>query len=153
MCRSLAMLQGSVILVALAFATNSYGQSDGSPIVSAAPAQSRGSSAAEFGGVVTSHALTPFGYWFHGWFTQQWNTHADVDVYQLLVRERLLPRGGSEVQIYLGETLLYRANLPRNQQQIISLAESAVDTVYDNAVEQGLQALLFKDPDLSASGL
>jgi hypothetical protein len=97
--------------------------------------------------------LTQYGQWFHAGFTQHWNGRTDVDAYQLLVKERLLPRGGTEVQIYSGDSLVYRAALPRHALQIAALSEAAVEVAYQNAVEQGLQALLFQDADQSKSGL
>jgi hypothetical protein len=107
----------------------------------------------EMGGVVTSQPLTLYGQWFHAGFTQNWNAHADIDKYQLLVKERLLPRGGTEVQIFSGDNVVYRAVLPRSAAQILALSEAAVDLAYQNALEQSLQALLFRDADLSKPGL
>ena len=118
-----------------------------------AQTQAKGATELEMGGVVTSQPLTPFGQWFHAGFTQNWNAHADVEGYQLLIKERLLPRGGTEVQIFSGENLVYRSALPRNPVQILALSEAAVEQAYQNAVEQGLQTLLFRDADLSNSGI
>jgi hypothetical protein len=107
----------------------------------------------EIGGLVTCQVLTQYGQQFHARFTQAWNARTDVDGYQLLVKERLLPRGGTDVLIFSGDNVVFRTAIPRNALQIASLIENAVEQAYQNAVEQGLQALLFRDSDQSVSGL
>lgn len=107
----------------------------------------------EVGGVVTSQVLTQYGQQFHARFTQAWNARTDVDGYQLLVKERLLPRGGTDVLIFSGDNVVFRTNIPRNVLQIAALIENAVEQAYQNAVELGMQALLFRDSDQSVSGL
>jgi len=105
----------------------------------------------EYGGVVTNQALTGLGHFFHAKFTEGWNTQSDIDAYVLLVKERPSPRGGTEILVYSSDTLLFRASLPRSYSAIASLSELAVETAHKNAVETGLQALLFEDPDLARS--
>jgi len=144
----------SVLLCALLWSVTAAAQTPAAPQkVSIATAKQSSLPLPELGGVVTSQALTQYGQWFHAGFTQAWGAHADIDGYQLLVKERLLPRGGSEVQIFSGENMVYRAMLPRNPVQIAALSEAAVELAYQNAAEQGLQALLFRDADMALSGL
>lgn len=105
----------------------------------------------EYGGVVTSQALTGLGHFFHAKFTEGWNTQSDVDSYVLLVKERPSPRGGSEIQVLSGDQVVFRSYLPRSYAAVAALSESAVDISYRNVVQQNLQNLLFDDPDLARS--
>jgi len=105
----------------------------------------------EYGGVVTNQTVTSLGHFFHAKFTEGWNTQSDIDSYVLLVKERTSPRGGTEVLVFSSDTLVFRAPLPRSYPAIEALSESAVETAHKNAVETGLQALLFDDPDLARS--
>lgn len=105
----------------------------------------------EYGGVVTNQALTSLGHYFHAKFTEGWNTQNDIDSYVLLVKERSSPRGGTEVLVISNDTVVFRAPLPRSYPAIAALSESAVETAHKNAVETGLQTMLFEDPDLARS--
>ncbi len=105
----------------------------------------------EYGGVVTNQAVTSLGHFFHAKFSEGWNTQSDIDAYVLLVKERPSPRGGTEILVFSSDTLIFRAPLPRSYPAIAALSESAVETAHKNAVETGLQALLFEDPDLARS--
>jgi len=150
-----AYVQAAVVWVGgLLWAAAGLAQTGGNPEKPAPkPALPNTSALPEIGGVVTNQTLTPFGHWFHANFTQAWSAHVDIEGYQLVIKERMLPRGGSEVQIFSADTMVYRAVLPRNLVQIAALSEAAVDPTHQNAVEQGLQALLFRDPDMNTSGL
>lgn len=112
-----------------------------------APQTRRLDDAPEYGGVVTSQALTSLGHFFHAKFTESWNTQSDVDAYILLVRERPSPRGGSEIQVISSDRVVFRAFLPRSYAAVLALTESAVEIAHRNVVEMGLQMLLFGDPD------
>jgi len=105
----------------------------------------------EYGGVVTNQALTSLGHHFHSKFTEGWNTKSDIDSYVLMVKERSSPRGGTEVLVVSNDNVVFRAPLPRSYPAIAALSESAVETAHKNAVEMGLQTMLFEDPDLARS--
>jgi hypothetical protein len=105
----------------------------------------------EYGGVVTNQTVTSLGHFFHAKFTEGWNTQSDIDSYVLLVKERSSPRGGTEILVFSNEAVVFRAPLPRSYPAIEALSDSAVETAHKNALDAGLQALLFEDPDLARS--
>ena len=105
----------------------------------------------EYGGVVTNQTVTSLGHFFHAKFTEGWNTKSDIDAYVLLVKERPSPRGGTEIVVLSNDAMVFRSPLPRSYPAIEALSEAAIETAYKNAVETGLQAFLFEDPDLARS--
>jgi curli production assembly/transport component CsgE len=139
-----------MLLLLLAPVSPTWAQSSIEPGPSALAPQRLGDFP-EYGGVVTNQAVTSLGHFFHAKFTEGWNTQSDIDAYVLLVKERPSPRGGTEILVYSGDALVFRAPLPRSYPAIAALSESAVETAHKNAVETGLQALLFDDPDLARS--
>lgn len=111
------------------------------------------SGASEYGGVLTNQAITSLGHYFHERFAEAWSTRKDSEAYTLSVKERSSPRVGTEMQVIFMDLVVFRGNLPRNLSAISAMAESAAETSYRNISDMTLQALLFNDPDVSASGL
>jgi hypothetical protein len=139
-----------ILLLMLAPASSAWAQAGKRPEAEALALQRLGDFP-EYGGVVTNQAVTSLGHFFHAKFTEGWNTQSDIDSYVLLVKERASPRGGTEVLVISNDTVVFRAPLPRSYPAIAALSESAVETAHKNAVETGLQTLLFDDPDLARS--
>lgn len=111
------------------------------------------SGATEYGGILTNQALTSLGHYFHARFAEAWSTRKDSEAYTLSIKERSSPRVGTEMQVIFADQVVFRGNLPRNLSAISAMAESAAETSYRNISDITLQALLFNDPDVSASGL
>lgn len=107
----------------------------------------------EFGGVVTRNVLTSMGQNFHARFSELWETKEGSDKFNITVKERPYARGNTEVLILNSDEVLFRSFLPRDWRSLASLAEQAVDLVYDRVQQLELQRQLFSDPDLSRSGL
>ena len=109
----------------------------------------RGVDGVEYGGVVTRAVITSLGELFYRRFSETWSTQKDTANYVLTVRERNARNGNTEVLVVYLDDVLFRAQLPRNQQSVIGLSESAVDAVYQKIVDISLNELLNDDPDMA----
>lgn len=109
----------------------------------------RGVDGVEYGGVVTRAVITSLGELFYRRFSETWSTQKDTANYVLTVRERNARNGNTEVLVVYLDDILFRAQLPRNQQSVIGLSESAVDAVYQKIVDISLNELLNDDPDMA----
>lgn len=105
----------------------------------------------EYGGVVTRAVISSLGELFYSRFSENWSTQKDTTNYVLTVREINNRKTGTEVLVVYIDNVLFRAQLPRNQQAVIGLSEAAVDTVYQKVVELSLNDLLYDDPDMARS--
>lgn len=115
--------------------------------------KSRGADGVEYGGVVTRAIISSLGELFYRRFSEAWSTQKDTANYVLTVRESKARNGNTEVLVVYQDDVLFRALLPRNQQAVIGLSESAVDSVYQKVVEISLQDLLNDNPDMARSAL
>ena len=106
----------------------------------------------EYGGIVNGQTLTNIGNYFHAKFTEAWSSQPNFDKYVLLVREKLSPRGGTEIQVIENDRLVYRNFLPRNYAAVLGLTEGAAESVQQVLVQSAVQNALFNDPDLAVSG-
>lgn len=106
----------------------------------------------EYGGIVNGQTLTNIGNYFHAKFTEAWSSQPNFDKYVLLVREKLSPKGGTEIQVIENDRLVYRNFLPRNYAAVLGLTESAAESVQQVLVQSAVQNALFNDPDLAVSG-
>lgn len=106
----------------------------------------------EYGGLVTRQVLTSMGQLFHAKFTEMWQTNENFDKFNILVKERPYPRGGTEVLVVYEDQVMFRRALPRDVRTLVKLSEEAALSVYDRASEFDVQRLLFTDVDLAASG-
>jgi len=113
----------------------------------------RGVDGVEYGGVVTRAVVSSLGELFYRRFSESWSTQKDTVNYVLTVRESNARNGNTEVLVLYQDDVLFRAFLPRNQQAVISLSESAADAVYQKVVEISLQDLLSDNPDMSRLAL
>jgi len=113
----------------------------------------RGVDGVEYGGVVTRAVVSSLGDLFYRRFSETWSTQKDTANFVLTVRETNARNGNTEVLVLYLEDVLFRASLPRNQQAVISLSESAADAVYQKVVEISLQDLLNDNPDLARLAL
>lgn len=106
----------------------------------------------EYGGLVTRQVLTSMGQLFHAKFTEMWQTNENFEQFNILVKERPYPRGGTEVMVVYEDQVMFRRALPRDVRTLVKLSEEAAVSVYDRASEFEVQRLLFTDVDLAASG-
>jgi hypothetical protein len=106
----------------------------------------------EYGGIVSRQVTTSLGQLFHSKFVELWNTKEGFDKFNILVKERPYPRGGSEVLVISGDAVLFRRGLPRDWRTILDMSAEAVDIAFARASEIEVDRLLFKDPDLAQSG-
>jgi hypothetical protein len=113
----------------------------------------RGVDGVEYGGVVTRAVISSLGELFYRRFSEAWSTQKDTANYVLTVRESKARNGNTEVLVVYLDDVLFRALLPRNQQAVIGLSESAVDTVYQKIVDISLQDLLNDNADMARLGL
>ncbi len=109
----------------------------------------RGADGVEYGGVVTRAVISSLGELFYRRFSEAWSTQKDTANYVLTVREVNNRKTGTEVLVVYADDVLFRAQLPRNQQSVIGLSESAVDAVYQKIVDISLNELLNDDPDMA----
>lgn len=130
----------STVLLALAL----------SPI--AAHAQVGSDPMVEYGGIVSRQVTTSLGQLFHSKFVELWNTKEGFDKFNILVKERPYPRGGSEVLVISDDVILFRRGLPRDWRTILSMSAEAVEIAFARASEIEVDRLLFKDPDLAQTG-
>lgn len=121
-----------------------------SPI--AAQAQVSSDPLMEYGGIVSRQVTTSLGQLFHSKFVELWNTKEGFDKFNILVKERPYPRGGSEVLVISDDAVLFRRGLPRDWRTILSMSTEAVDIAFARASEIEVDRLLFKDPDLAQTG-
>jgi len=112
-----------------------------------------GKDGAEYGGVVARAVISSLGDLFYRRFSESWSTQKDTANYVITVRENVVRSGNTEVAVAYQDDVLFRARLPRNQQAVITLSESAVDSVYQKIVELSLNELLSDDPDMARPGL
>lgn len=103
----------------------------------------------EYGGVVTRAVISSLGELFYRRFSESWSTQKDTSNYVLTVRESRNPKTGTEVQVIYTDSVLFRALLPRTQQAVIGLSESAAEAVYQKIVDISLNELLNDDPDMA----
>jgi len=115
--------------------------------------KSRSVDGVEYGGVVTRAVISSLGELFYRRFSEAWSTQKDTTNYVLTVRESKARNGNTEVLVLYQDDVLFRALLPRNQQAVIGLSESAVDMVYQKVVEISLQDLLNDNPDMARLAL
>ena len=115
--------------------------------------KSRGVDGVEYGGVVTRSVISSLGELFYRRFSESWSTQKDTANYVLTVREINNRKSGTEVLVVYLDDVLFRAGLPRNQQAVIGLSETAVDAVYQKIVDISLQELLNEDPDMARMAL
>lgn len=108
--------------------------------------------AAEYGGLVTRQVLTSMGQLFHAKFTELWQTKENFEKFNILVKERPYPKGGTEILVLYADQVLFRRYLPRDARTLAKLSEDAADVVYERASEFDIQRLLFTDEDLAPSG-
>jgi len=108
--------------------------------------------AAEYGGLVTRQVLTSMGQLFHAKFTELWQTKENFEKFNILVKERPYPRGGTEIQVLYADQVMFRRYLPRDVRTLAKLSEDAADVVHTRASEFDIQKLLFSDEDLAPSG-
>jgi len=113
----------------------------------------RGADGVEYGGVVTRAVVSSLGELFYRRFSDAWSAQKDTGNYVLTVRENNARSGNTEVLVIYLDDVLFRARLPRNQQAVIGLSETAVDTVYQKIVDLSLNELLNDDPDMARSAL
>ena len=106
----------------------------------------------EYGGVVTRQVVTSMGQLFHAKFTELWQTKENFEKFNILVKERPYPRGGTEVQVLYADQVMFRRYLPRDVRALTKLSEDAAEAVYARASEFDIQRLLFSDEDLAPSG-
>ncbi|NQW93479.1 MAG: hypothetical protein HQ446_05525 [Polaromonas sp.] len=106
----------------------------------------------EYGGLVTRQVLTSMGQLFHAKFTEIWQTNENFEQFNILVKERPYPRGGTEVMVVYEDQVMFRRALPRDVRTLVKLSEEAAVSVYDRASEFEVQRLVFTDVDLAASG-
>lgn len=106
----------------------------------------------EYGGVVTRQVLTSMGQLFHAKFTELWQTKENFEKFNILVKERPYPRGGTEVSVLYADQVMFRRYLPRDARALAKLSEDAAEAVYARASEYDIQRLLFSDEDLAPSG-
>jgi hypothetical protein len=106
----------------------------------------------EYGGVVTQQVLTSMGQLFHAKFTELWQAKENFEKFNILVKERPYPKGGTEVWVVYADQVMFRRYLPRDARALAKLSEEAADAVYDRASEFDIQRLLFTDEDLAPSG-
>ena len=106
----------------------------------------------EYGGVVTRQVLTSMGQLFHAKFTELWQNKENFEKFNILVKERPYPKGGTEVWVVYADQVMFRRYLPRDARALARLSEEAANSVYDRASEFDIQRLLFTDEDLAPSG-
>jgi len=106
----------------------------------------------EYGGIVSRQVTTSFGQLFHSKFVELWNTKEGFDKFNILVKERPYPRGGSEVLVISDDAVLFRRGMPRDWRTLLGMSAEAVDVAFARASEIEVDRLLFKDPDLALSG-
>lgn len=133
------------ILVSLAFSALV-----GSPL--SAQAQVTADPLMEYGGIVSRQVTTSLGVLFHARFVELWSSKEGFDKFNIAIKERPYPRGGSEMLVISGDMVFFRRGLPRDWRSILSMSAEAVDIVLEKAKENELEGLLFSDPDMAASG-
>jgi len=106
----------------------------------------------EYGGIVSRQVTTSFGQLFHSKFVELWNTKEGFDRFNLVVKERPYPRGGSEILVISTDVVLFRRGMPRDWRTLLAMSAEAVDISYARVSEIEVDRLLFKDPDLAQSG-
>ena len=106
----------------------------------------------EYGGLVTRQVLTSMGQLFHAKFTELWQTKENFEKFNILVKERPYPRGGTEIQVLYADQVMFRRYLPRDVRSLAKLSEDAAELVHARASEFDIQKLLFSDEDLAPSG-
>jgi hypothetical protein len=141
-----------VLAIGAGLAGSAVAQTPGPAQASEAPTVFKPTDPLEYGGIVNGQTLTNIGNYFHAKFTEAWSAQPNFDKYVLLVREKLSPRGGTEIQVIENDRLVYRNFLPRNYAAVLGLTESAAESVQQVLVQSAVQNALFNDPDLAVSG-
>jgi len=106
----------------------------------------------EYGGIVSRQVTTSFGQLFHSKFVELWNTKEGFDKFNISIKERPYPRGGSEILVISDDAVLFRRGMPRDWRTLLGMSAEAVDIAFARVSEIEVERSLFKDPDLSPSG-
>jgi len=106
----------------------------------------------EYGGIVSRQVTTSLGVLFHSRFVELWSGKEGIEKFNIVIRERPYPRGGSEMWVISGDMVFFRRGLPRDWRSILRMSAEAVDIVLEKAKENELEGLLFSDPDMAVSG-
>jgi len=106
----------------------------------------------EYGGIVSRQVTTSLGVLFHSRFVELWSGKEGIEKFNIAIKERPYPRGGSEMLVISGDMVFFRRGLPRDWRSILNMSAEAVDIVLEKAKENEVEGLLFRDPDMAVSG-
>jgi len=149
---AMAVAMAVVLAIGTGLAAPAGAQTPGPVQAGEAPTVFKPTDPLEYGGIVNGQTLTNVGNYFHAKFTEAWSAQPNFDKYVLLVREKLSPRGGTEIQVVENDRLVYRNFLPRNYAAVLAMTEGAAETVQQQLVQSAVQNALFNDPDMVGSG-
>jgi len=107
----------------------------------------------EFDGLVIDETITKFGRDFYDIFYSKWETPQGVTDYTIIISERLIPRLGTQVFIYINDALIF--------QQIIQPRYDAIEEMAGHGIQVTLYQLQqyeeakknLESEDLSGTGI
>lgn len=101
------------------------------------------------GGIIVNRTVTVLGWDFYKDFTAIWQALHDKDQFTLSIHERPTARWGSEIWIQYGQQRVFHTFLAPARSASKTVAQEAVQMVYENVVNINVQRALYSDIDLA----
>ncbi|WP_283241202.1 CsgE family curli-type amyloid fiber assembly protein [Pseudoalteromonas rubra] len=103
----------------------------------------------ELGGLVIDQSISRFGYQFYFDFSQLWRDVPTTAGVNITIKETVLPRAGTRLQVFMNNQLVYATAMGRRGGPLKSRVEAALFAIMDAMASAQHQQ---HSPDLATSG-
>ncbi|WP_322048680.1 CsgE family curli-type amyloid fiber assembly protein [Paraburkholderia sp. J67] len=103
----------------------------------------------QFGGTVTTDAVTLAGRDFFTWFARTWGDIPLSERYVVAIHERPSGRYGSLIWVEYQQKRVFQTFLPIARANVRPVAESAANLAFQTVIQGDLSNLLFQDKDMA----
>ncbi|WP_167057338.1 CsgE family curli-type amyloid fiber assembly protein [Burkholderia sp. Ax-1719] len=103
----------------------------------------------QFGGTVTTDAVTLAGRDFFTWFARAWGDIPLSERYVVAIHERPSGRYGSLIWVEYQQKRVFQTFLPIARANVRPVAESAANLAFQTVIQGDLSNLLFQDKDMA----
>ncbi len=103
----------------------------------------------ELGGLVIDQSISRFGYQFYFDFSQLWRDVPATAGVNITIKETVLPRAGTRLQVFMNNQLVYATAMGRRGGPLKERVEAALFAIMDAMASAQHQQ---HSPDLATSG-
>ncbi|WP_268836007.1 CsgE family curli-type amyloid fiber assembly protein [Pseudoalteromonas sp. DL2-H2.2] len=103
----------------------------------------------ELGGLVIDQSISRFGYQFYFDFSQLWRDVPATSGVNITIKETVLPRAGTRLQVFMNNQLVYATAMGRRGGPLKARVEAALFAIMDAMASAQHQQ---HSPDLATSG-